>query len=124
MGKESACNAGDAGRHGFSPQVKEIPWRGTWQPTPITLPGESHGQRSLAVCSPWGHKESNTTKHGVKGMSMKGRDNLLMRRSELDGSHPKRYTGFGVKQTWILSFPSWVSGLAFLSLGSSTKPGA
>ena len=47
---------------------------------------------------------------------------ILMRRSELGGSHPKRCTGFGVKQTWILSFPSWVSGLAFLSLGSSTKP--
>ena len=30
-------------------------WRRKWQPTPV-LPGESHGQRSLAGCSPWGHK--------------------------------------------------------------------
>ena len=63
VGKESTCNAGDAGRHGFNPQVREIPWRRTCQPTPIILPGESHGQRSLAVCSPCGHKESNTTEH-------------------------------------------------------------
>ena len=32
-----------------------------WQPTPVFLPGESHGQRSLVDCSPWGHKESDTT---------------------------------------------------------------
>ena len=37
-------------------------WRRKWQPTPVFLPGESHGQRSLAGYSPWGHKESDTTK--------------------------------------------------------------
>ena len=36
-------------------------WRRKWQPTPVFLPGESHGQRSLEGCSPWGLKESNTT---------------------------------------------------------------
>ena len=37
-------------------------WRRKWQPTPVFLPGKSHGQRSLAGCnSPWGHKESDTT---------------------------------------------------------------
>jgi len=36
-------------------------WRRKWQPTPVFLPGESHGQRSLAGCSPWGHRESDTT---------------------------------------------------------------
>ena len=30
-----------------------------WQPTPVFLPGESHGQRRPAGCSPWGHKESD-----------------------------------------------------------------
>ena len=39
----------------------EIPWRREWQPTPVFLPGESHGQRSLVGYSPWGHKESDTT---------------------------------------------------------------
>ena len=36
-------------------------WRRQWQPTPVLLPGKSHGRRSLAGCSPWGHKESDTT---------------------------------------------------------------
>ena len=36
-------------------------WRGKWQPTPVFLPGESHGQRSLVGYSPWGRKESDTT---------------------------------------------------------------
>ena len=38
------------------------PRRRKWQPTPVILPGESHGQRSLAVYSPWGCKESDTTR--------------------------------------------------------------
>ena len=37
-------------------------WRKAWQPTPVFLTGESHGQRSLESCSPWGHKEGNMTK--------------------------------------------------------------
>ena len=49
------------GRPRFNPWVRKIPWRREWQPTPIFLPGESHGQRSLVGCSPWGHKESDTT---------------------------------------------------------------
>ena len=36
-------------------------WRRKWQPTPVFLPGESHGRRSLVGCSPWGHTESDTT---------------------------------------------------------------
>ena len=35
--------------------------RRQWHPAPVLLPGKSHGQRSLIGCSPWGHKESNTT---------------------------------------------------------------
>jgi len=45
----------------FNPWVRRIPWRRTYQPTPIFLPGEFHGQRSLVGYSPWGHKEFNTT---------------------------------------------------------------
>ena len=36
-------------------------WRRKWQPTPVLLPGKSHGWRSLVGYSPWGHKESDTT---------------------------------------------------------------
>ena len=39
----------------------EGPWRKKWQPTPVFLPRESHGQRSLVGYSPWGCKESDTT---------------------------------------------------------------
>ena len=39
----------------------EDPWRRKWQPTPVPLPGKSHGWRSLAGYSPWGRKESDTT---------------------------------------------------------------
>ena len=35
--------------------------RRQWHPTPVPLPGKSHGQRSLVGCSPWGHEESDTT---------------------------------------------------------------
>ena len=41
----------------FSPWVEKIPWRREWQPTPVVLSGESHGQRSLAGYSPWACKE-------------------------------------------------------------------
>ena len=37
-------------------------WRRRWQPTPVFLPGEFHGQKSLAGCSPWGCKELDKTK--------------------------------------------------------------
>ena len=36
-------------------------WRRQWQPTPVLLPGKSHGRRNLVGCSPWGHQESDTT---------------------------------------------------------------
>ena len=46
----------------FHPWVGEIPWRKVWQSSPVFLPEESHGQRSLVDCSPWCRKESDTTK--------------------------------------------------------------
>ena len=41
--------------------VRKICWRRKWEATPIFLPGEFHGQRSLAGYSPWGYKESDMT---------------------------------------------------------------
>ena len=41
--------------------IEEFPWRRKWQPTPVFLPGEFHGQRSLMGYSPWGPKELDTT---------------------------------------------------------------
>ena len=44
------------GRPGFDPWVGKIPWRRKWQPTPVFLPGKSHGQKSLVGYSPWGRR--------------------------------------------------------------------
>ena len=48
-------------RRRLDPWVGRIPWRRKWQPTPEFLPGEFHGQRSLAGYSPWSHTESDMT---------------------------------------------------------------
>ena len=56
-GRESACNVGDPS---LIPGT-EGPWRREWLPTPIFLPRESNGQRSLVGYSPWGHKELDMT---------------------------------------------------------------
>ena len=58
--KNLPANAGDL-RDRLSIPGLGIPWRRAWQPTPVFLPGESHGQRSLAGYSPWGCKELDMT---------------------------------------------------------------
>ena len=62
-GKESTCQCKKHRRRGFFPWVGKIPWRRKWQPTPVFLPGKSHGQRSLACYSPWDCEESDTAEH-------------------------------------------------------------
>ena len=57
-GKECTCQCR---RCRFNPWVGKIPWRREWQPTPVFLPGECHGQRSMVGYSPWGYKESDMT---------------------------------------------------------------
>ena len=46
---------------GSIPGLGRIPWSRKWQPSPVFLPGESHGLRSLADYSPWSFKEPDTT---------------------------------------------------------------
>ena len=60
-GKEPACQCRRDKRGGFNPWVGQISWRRAWQPTPVFLLGESHGQRNLAGYSPWDRKESDMT---------------------------------------------------------------
>ena len=72
-----------------------IPWRRKWQPTPIFLPGKSHGQRSLQGYSPWGSKTSDTTElqqsqHAVQSLHPecsdgKHRDHILLSGAGSDG---------------------------------------
>ena len=51
-GKEPICQCRRHKRHRFDPWVRKICWRRVWQPTPVFLPKESHGQRSLVGYSP------------------------------------------------------------------------
>ena len=60
-GKEPACQCRRHKRPRFDSWVGKIPWRRKWQPTPVFLPGKSHGQRRLLGA--WGHKESDAAEH-------------------------------------------------------------
>ena len=60
-GKEHTCQYRRCKRHAFNCWIRKIPWRRAWQPTPVSYPGESHGQRSLVGYSPQGLKESDMT---------------------------------------------------------------
>ena len=62
-----------------------------WQPTPVFLSGKSHGQRSVMVCSTWGHKESDTTE--IQQTQIK--QNTVFLPSTLD-NHPLRLAVVGV----------------------------
>ena len=66
IGQEPACQCRRCKRCRFDPWVRKIPWRRARQPTPVFLPGESHGQRSLAGSTPWCCKESDTTEATCK----------------------------------------------------------
>ena len=48
-------------RCGFDLWIRKVPWRRKWQPIPVFLPEELHGQRSLVGYHPWGCKESDMT---------------------------------------------------------------
>ena len=72
--KESVCNAGDLGL--ILELGRSLEKRMAWRPTPVFLPGEFHGQRSLAGYSPQDYEESDTTEQlllllllGVFGVS-------------------------------------------------------
>ena len=56
----------------------EDPWRKEWQPIPGFLPGEFHGQRSLASYSPWGRKESDTTEWLTHTYRIRQREIMLL----------------------------------------------
>ena len=75
VGKESACSGR---RSGFDPWVGKITSSRKWQPTPVFLPGEFHGQRSLAGNSPWGCKELDTTKRLILSLYLKSMYGIII----------------------------------------------
>ena len=61
-GKESAYQCK---RHRFNPWVRKIPWRWAWQPTPVFMPRESHGQRSPVSYSLWGRTQTEQVNNTI-----------------------------------------------------------
>ena len=51
----------ETGNVALIPSMGMFSWRRKWEPTPVFLPGESHGQEEMAGYSPWGYKESDRT---------------------------------------------------------------
>ena len=61
MVKNMSANTGDAGDVGSDRWVGKILWSTKWQPTPVSLPGNFHGQKNQTGYSPWDCKELDTT---------------------------------------------------------------
>ena len=62
---------------------REDPQEKKWQPTPVSLPGKSHGQRGLVGCSPWGHKELDMTyrlSNNNKTLNENNPENLMLKK--------------------------------------------
>ena len=97
-GKESACQCRTCKRCGFDPWVVKIPWRRKLQPPPVFFPGKFHGQRSLASCSPWGPRESDTAEctHTV--------DSPAFIKYLLCSWHLRALIRLGIDQTHVASF--------------------
>ena len=111
-GKAPACQCK---RLGFDPWVGKIPWRRAWKPTPVFLPRESDGQRSLVGYSPWGCKELDTSEwlsmHAhfiIHHMSFQWQFPwpLIVLPSDLPGRKKKNKTQLWVNQT-ILSLHAY-----------------
>ena len=73
-GKESVCQSRSYRVRMFSPWVGKIPWRRKWQHTPVFLPVESHGLRSLAGYGPWDHKDLAATQQLTVALSLASAD--------------------------------------------------
>ena len=65
--KEFTCKVGEPR---FDPWVEKIPWRREWLPTPVFLPGDFHGKRSLANYSPWDSKHLDMTERSTLHFSL------------------------------------------------------
>ena len=82
------------GRPKVDPWVRKIPWETAWLTTPVFLPGEFHGQRSLAGYSLWDRQEVDTTEQlthtqDLSVASGKGGGSLVPRTGEMDGMWPQ-----------------------------------
>ena len=91
-GKESACRCRRHRRHGLDPWIRKIPYRKKWQPTPVVLPENFHGLRSLVGYSPC--KESNMTEYTL----------YMLHGSAFHDSQKKHSSWFGSAAPFSLAF--------------------
>ena len=121
-GKESTCKAGAAADR-FDPWVGKVPKRREWLPTPVFLPGEFHGQRSLVGYSPWGCKESDTaeaTWHARRDPSPKAKSFLEYHIPGLSGDGKEGSLGPEGQLWWVISSPELPTGLV-VAAGSAQR---
>ena len=78
-------------RYRFNPWVRKMPWRRAWQPTPVFLPGESHGQSSLIAIIHAGEKSWIRLKHIMLPTSRNHRN--IKRKESTQSSFPECHTG-------------------------------
>ena len=115
---ESTCNAGDLG---LIPELGNTPWRRKWQPTPVFLPGKSHGWSSLAGYSPWGCKELDMTEQLThKDKKTKGQREKVWNENQHTIKRRKADLGVGrmhfVPHHLLLGSPLWCTLHVSLSL--------
>ena len=101
-----------------------IPWRRKCQPTPVFLPGESHGQRSLLGYSPWGRKESNKTEHAHGPQTCRAkqaREDLAsanrVRRNHASLRRTARAAGWDPRESM-----SWLSAFTESTMNGTRRP--
>ena len=102
------------GRPRFNHWVRKISWRRKWQPSPVFLPGKSHGWGNLVGYSPWGRKESDMTEQlhlmKVKGRSQKASLNLDLQKTNIMASSPIT--------SWQIDGETMETVMGFIFLGS------
>ena len=95
--------------------VVNFPWRRQWQATPVFLPGESHGRKSLVGCSPRGRKESDTTErlhfHLVLGQGFTQVDSELFFLFQINNKKKKKKKGSEGEKKIMVDFVSCASPL-------------
>ena len=101
-GKDPNCQRTISRRRGFNSWVGKILRRKKWLPTPVFLPGESHGQRNLAGYSPWGCKEVDVTER--LGMHTAG----ALRKAAQEGSPSPRPWTEALLFPWEWQSRAWI----------------
>ena len=109
------------GDMGLIPGLGRFPWKRKWQPTPIFLPGTSHGQRSLVGYSPWSCKESNTSER-ARMLCSSANGSCRVFQSSLPSHIPKGYAETQVLLLLISNLKSFDFTIIKTTYSDQTAP--